>query len=165
MTTTKLLATVAALFILAGVGYVVISPRAQVAQEVGIQKDAPYEYAASSTDEVKPEEGATTPKPSETQPSATPEPAPEQPAPTVPQTPSGYTKADVAMHASDTSCWSIINGSVYDLTSYISKHPGGERNILRICGTDGTSSFDGQHGGESRPEKILESYYIGKLVQ
>jgi cytochrome b involved in lipid metabolism len=49
------------------------------------------------------------------------------------------------------------------LTAYISRHPGGAKNILRICGKDGTSTFEGQHGGESRPERTLEGYFIGSL--
>ena len=76
---------------------------------------------------------------------------------------SGYTSAQVSLHNSESSCWSIISGGVYDLTPYIKKHPGGARNILRICGKDGTSAFEGQYGGESRPEAILANYKLGNL--
>lgn len=77
---------------------------------------------------------------------------------------SGYTMAEVEAHATERSCWSVIAGEVYDLTSYISKHPGGSRNILKICGKDGTSLFDGQHGGESKSERVLENYKLGKFL-
>lgn len=89
------------------------------------------------------------------------QPVPSNPAPAA--QPSGYTSSEVALHASASSCWSIVNGSVYDLTSYISRHPGGEKNILRICGKDGTSAFEGEHGGDSKPENILAGYKIGAL--
>lgn len=74
-----------------------------------------------------------------------------------------YTLADVAKHKDQSSCWTAINGGVYDLTSWIAKHPGGEGTILSICGIDGSAAFNGQHGGQGRPERVLESYKIGLL--
>lgn len=109
----------------------------------------------------------TTPTPTSkpTTPTAVPTPTPTPtPEPTPTPKPSGYTLADVATHAGASSCWTAINGSVYDLTSYVSRHPGGERNILKICGKDGTSLFEGQHGGESRPESTLAKMRIGALI-
>lgn len=100
------------------------------------------------------------PKVNET-PAPTPAPVPTTPPPTKNE----YTKADVALHSGETSCWSIINAKVYDLTSYIEKHPGGERNILKICGKDGTSAFMGQHGGDSKPETTLAKHLLGPLTQ
>ncbi len=52
-----------------------------------------------------------------------------------------YTMAQVATHNSADDCWTIIDGKVYDITSYIPRHPGGDE-ILRACGTDGTSLFE-----------------------
>jgi cytochrome b involved in lipid metabolism len=54
---------------------------------------------------------------------------------------------------------------VYDLTSFIPQHPGGERNILKICGKDGTAAFMGQHGGEGGPESTLAKHYLGAFVE
>jgi cytochrome b involved in lipid metabolism len=85
------------------------------------------------------------------------------PAPTTPA--KTYTAADVATHNTTASCWSIINSKVYDLTSYISRHPGGSRNIMRICGVDGTSAFTGQHGGDSKPERTLAGFYLAPLAR
>jgi cytochrome b involved in lipid metabolism len=73
--------------------------------------------------------------------------------------------AQVATHASSTDCYSAINGMVYDLTAWINKHPGGSREILRICGKDGSNAFNGQHGGDTRPEQILAGFEVGTLVQ
>lgn len=89
-----------------------------------------------------------------------------QPVPATPSTPatptaSGITSAEVATHASRTSCWSIINGNVYDLTSWIPKHPGGEGAILGLCGMDGSRKFNGQHGGDSGKLRILSGFKIG----
>lgn len=73
---------------------------------------------------------------------------------------SAITIEEVATHNTRESCWSMINGNVYDLTSWIPNHPGGERNILQLCGIDGSSLFNGQHGGSSRHETILAGFRI-----
>jgi cytochrome b involved in lipid metabolism len=76
-----------------------------------------------------------------------------------------FTLAQVATYNSQTSCYSAINGVVYDLTSWISRHPGGAREILGICGKDGSSAFNGQHGGQGRPASILSGFEIGTLAK
>lgn len=76
-----------------------------------------------------------------------------------------FTPAQVAEHNSRTSCWSIINGSVYDLTSWIPNHPGGERAILQLCGIDGSEQYNGKHGNARRPAAILAGFKIGILAQ
>jgi cytochrome b involved in lipid metabolism len=70
----------------------------------------------------------------------------------------------VATHNLRSSCWSAINGSVYDLTSWIPNHPGGERAILSLCGTDGSDAYNGQHGGSSRTATILGGFKLGALI-
>ena len=74
-----------------------------------------------------------------------------------------YTMAQVAAHNSSASCWSAINGSVYDLTSFISQHPGGQAAIKSLCGVDGSAAFNGQHGGQARPASELVGFKIGVL--
>ncbi|MEN9647706.1 MAG: hypothetical protein RLY57_510 [Candidatus Parcubacteria bacterium] len=100
----------------------------------------------------------TTPKP--------PVPTPSTNNSGIPTPPpiTSYTSVEVAAHTDKTSCWSIVNGNVYDLTNWISKHPGGQREILAMCGKDATSAFEGQHGGDSKPERILASFFIGALI-
>lgn len=74
-----------------------------------------------------------------------------------------FTMSQVAQHDSEEDCYSAINGTVYDLSAYVNRHPGGDRNILRICGIDGSNAFDNQHGGESKPERILAGFEVGTL--
>ena len=71
------------------------------------------------------------------------------------------TNAEVTGHASRQSCWSTINGNVYDLTSWIPKHPGGEQAILQLCGKDGSSKFTNKHGGNSKVLSVLFGFKIG----
>jgi cytochrome b involved in lipid metabolism len=84
---------------------------------------------------------------------------------TNPNAPAGITMAQVAQHNSKASCWASISGFVYDLTSWIPNHPGGEQNILQLCGTDGTAKFNGQHGNDSRAKGVLAGFKIGTLAQ
>ncbi len=100
------------------------------------------------------------PAPTTTKPVVTP-PVVVTPPPT--PTVKSYTMAEIAAANTEANCLTVINGIVYDLTSWISKHPGGDRNILRICGMDGTSAFSGQHGGESKPENTLATFDVGVL--
>ena len=77
---------------------------------------------------------------------------------------SGISMAEVQKHNSATDCWSVINGQVYDLTSYVGSHPGGASLIKAICGMDGTSSFVGQHGSASQPNDVLAAFVLGPLI-
>lgn len=74
-----------------------------------------------------------------------------------------FTAAEVASHNSSTNCWSIINDGVYNLTSWIGQHPGGQQAILALCGRDGSADFNDTHGGQQRPASELTSFKIGIL--
>ena len=80
---------------------------------------------------------------------------------TDPQT--SYTMAQIQAANSAQKCWTVVSGNVYDLTSFISLHPGGDKNILKICGKDGTSAFQKQHGGDTKPWEVLKGLQIGVL--
>lgn len=96
--------------------------------------------------------------------SASPTPARSSSAsPTSAASVASFTMAQVKQHASASSCWTAIDGKVYDLTSWINQHPGGPARILSLCGTDGTAAFHAQHGTQTRPNSVLAGFYIGKL--
>ncbi len=92
-----------------------------------------------------------------------PTPRAKKPAATSPSTPGGYTLATVAVHNTQADCWSVVNGSVYDLTSWVSRHPGGARAIVGMCGKDASASFTRQHGSAGRPQAALALLKIGSL--
>ena len=101
------------------------------------------------------------PKPS---PSPTATQAASTPAPKPVKTPEAlYTMAKVKENNSASSCWSAINGNVYNLTQWINSHPGRPAPILGLCGTDGTSSFNARHRGQASPTSILAGYLLGPL--
>lgn len=74
-----------------------------------------------------------------------------------------YTIESVRANNSVSSCWTIIDGFVYDLTKWISLHPGGPIAIRSLCGVDGTASFKGQHQNQADPTRRLSSYLLGPL--
>lgn len=78
-------------------------------------------------------------------------------------TTTSYALADVALHNTSASCWTVVSGSVYNVTSWISQHPGGSSAIKAMCGVDATAAFTGQHGGQSRPVSELAGFKIGVL--
>ncbi|ROR72509.1 cytochrome b5 domain-containing protein [Bogoriella caseilytica] len=73
------------------------------------------------------------------------------------------TLAEVEENDSPDSCWAVIDGTVYDLTDWIGRHPGGADRIEQLCGTDATELFTQQHGGSQGPEGQLENFEIGTL--
>lgn len=75
-----------------------------------------------------------------------------------------YRLSEVAKHNTQQDCWAAIDGSVYDLTSWISRHPGGPDKIINLCGTDATAAFRAQHDSQQRPNTQLASFRIGALV-
>ena len=74
-----------------------------------------------------------------------------------------YTVADVASANTEQKCWTIIRGNVYDLTTFLSAHEGGKSELLKICGKDGTASFDAQHKGDGKPEDQLMALKLGTI--
>ena len=112
--------------------------------------------AASSAPMMQP-----TPTPAVVAPTPTPSPTPESEM----TTQAGYTIAKVKENRSSASCWSVINGNVYDLTKWIYQHPGGASRIQQICGTDGSSEFNGRHTGQADAVGALKSYLLGPLAK
>lgn len=86
---------------------------------------------------------------------------------------SSYSKNDVSEHDTKDDCWTIIDSSVYNISSYVQGHPGGD-NILSACGVDATEYFNGEkkgqaggtndHANDSQAISQLARLKIGELV-
>ncbi|MDO5697638.1 MAG: cytochrome b5-like heme/steroid binding domain-containing protein [Dermatophilus congolensis] len=86
------------------------------------------------------------------------------PAPTSTGTDTPYTMDQVAEHNTADSCWAAVDNGVYDVTEWITRHPGGPQRILNLCGTDATAAFRGQHATREAPNSRLDSFRIGTLA-
>ncbi len=72
----------------------------------------------------------------------------------------------VSRHDNVNDCWLIISGGVYDVTNYLSQHPGGRSIILPFCGKDATQAFNtkaGQGSHSSFAVNELALFKIGDL--
>ena len=49
--------------------------------------------------------------------------------------PKYFSIEEVALHNSELDAWSVIEGKVYNITPFISMHPGGDK-IVKAYGTD-----------------------------
>jgi len=72
-----------------------------------------------------------------------------------------YTREEVKRHNSRDDIWVVISNEVYDLTSWIGKHPGGSRIIEVQGGYDVTSPFFVNHTENIR--KRANPFKIGVL--
>lgn len=53
-----------------------------------------------------------------------------------------YTTAQIAEHKSEEAgLWIIVDGSVYDVTSFLADHPGGPKILKRSAGKDASKQF------------------------
>ncbi|CAE6429727.1 unnamed protein product [Rhizoctonia solani] len=55
---------------------------------------------------------------------------------------------EVATHNTPQSCWIIVSGKVYDVTEFLSEHPGGSAILLKHAGKDATAAYEVAHGLE-----------------
>jgi cytochrome b involved in lipid metabolism len=142
----------------AGIYQFVATSRARAAITIAVgDKEIPGEVLRGAAP------APAAPAPTPAAPAATPTPSPTPTAEVTTQ--AGYTMDKVRENNSASSCWSIINGNVYDLTKWISSHPGGRSAITGICGRDGTSTFNGKHRGDGGPASILSGYLLGPLAK
>ncbi|XP_034482902.1 cytochrome b5 [Drosophila innubila] len=59
--------------------------------------------------------------------------------------------------------WIIYKGNVYDVTSFLKDHPGGEDLILEVAGKDATKAFNSA-GHSSDAVNDLKKYKIGEVA-
>ncbi|OAA73508.1 L-lactate ferricytochrome c oxidoreductase [Cordyceps fumosorosea ARSEF 2679] len=71
--------------------------------------------------------------------------------------------AEVARHNTPESCWVILYGKVYDVTSFLSSHPGGSRIILSLAGQDATEDYDPVHPPGTLEENLAPEAVLGTV--
>ncbi|KAH6809119.1 hypothetical protein C2S51_026902 [Perilla frutescens var. frutescens] len=73
-----------------------------------------------------------------------------------------FTHSEVSAHNTSQDCWLIINAQVYDVTSFLHDHPGGDAVLLAAAGKDASEEFeDVGHGSAAR--LMLDEFYVGEM--
>ena len=82
---------------------------------------------------------------------------------------------EITKHNSKSDCWILVDGKVYDITSYFGSHPGGNSTMSATCGKDATDAYktkdpyatspNSGSNHSSRARSLLNNYYIGDLNQ
>ncbi|TKA83028.1 putative cytochrome b5 [Friedmanniomyces simplex] len=72
------------------------------------------------------------------------------------------TYSDVSEHTSKKDLYLVVHDKVYNCSSFVDEHPGGEEVLLDVGGQDATEAFeDVGHSDEAR--EILNGLLIGNL--
>jgi len=72
------------------------------------------------------------------------------------------TMEEVAKHKHVNDCWIVIRNNIYDMTDFLSIHPGGSHIIMSVAGTDATEHFEWLHR-EDILQEVGHPYMIGPL--
>jgi cytochrome b involved in lipid metabolism len=67
---------------------------------------------------------------------------------------------EVQQHKTASDCRTVINGKIYDMSAFASRHSGGANPILAVCGKDGTAIYAQQHGTNY---SLIQSFFIATL--
>jgi cytochrome b involved in lipid metabolism len=83
-----------------------------------------------------------------------------------PAEPAGVTLEQLSLHDLKTDCWISYDGKVYDITSWLPRHPGSSAAIEPYCGTaeEFEAAFSGQHGTYQVGKLLEEGTYKGDLM-
>ena len=73
-----------------------------------------------------------------------------------------YTKEEVSKHSTKDDCWLIIKDMVYNVTEFLSIHPGGSSIVVSVGGQDATEYFFELHKPDIL-EEVGSKYIIGEL--
>lgn len=74
-----------------------------------------------------------------------------------------FSMDEVSRRNTADECWTVVEGAVYDMTTFIKRHPAGSGDIIDMCGKDASDDFLGEHEGQGEPEKWLDTLKIGVL--
>ncbi|XP_037671832.1 fatty acid 2-hydroxylase [Choloepus didactylus] len=75
-----------------------------------------------------------------------------------------FSPAEVQRRLAAGACWVRCGARLYDLTSFVRHHPGGEQLLRARAGQDVTADLDGPpHRHSANARLWLEQYYVGEL--
>jgi cytochrome b involved in lipid metabolism len=78
----------------------------------------------------------------------------------------GINLKELSSHNSASDCWVVFNGKVYDITNYISSHPGGISSISAACGDSKLfeNYLNSQHGSKYDSQMSQIGKFMGNFT-
>ena len=77
-----------------------------------------------------------------------------------------YTLEEIGKHKTETDCWVILYGNVYDITDFMSVHSG-KKFPLQVAGGDGTALFESIHPRRAKAilnsQEFKDKYLLGSV--
>lgn len=73
------------------------------------------------------------------------------------------TRQQLEEHSNETTPWFVVNGQVYDGTSFMADHPGGSESITLVAGEDASEDFLAIHSVDGK--KQLAEFHVGQLEE
>lgn len=74
------------------------------------------------------------------------------------------TLEEVRRHNVPSDCWTVVGSEVFDVTSFVYRHPAGSPAIKEMCGKNSSEEFLDEHSGQREPEMWLDKLKIGTLA-
>ncbi|XP_010518344.1 PREDICTED: cytochrome B5 [Camelina sativa] len=71
---------------------------------------------------------------------------------------------DVCKHKCKNDCWILIHGKVYDISTFMDEHPGGDNVLLAVTGKDASTDFEDVNHSDDAKEQ-MKKYCIGDVDQ
>jgi len=70
---------------------------------------------------------------------------------------------DLSKHTSQTDCWVSFNGKVFNISSFLADHPGGDALLLQYAGKDLGDAMDNpdEHTHSKSAYEMLDEFQIG----
>ena len=78
----------------------------------------------------------------------------------------GFSREFIAQRNTASDCVVGFNGLVYDLTDWLSRHPGGANAIIPYCGTveEFTQAYNDRHNTDGTKMELSRNEAIGLLI-
>ena len=77
-----------------------------------------------------------------------------------------YSWEEISKHNTKDDLWLVVDNKVYNLTSFVASHPGGEQPLLHYAGKDATKKFKSipEHMADEEIPAFLETLCIGTVA-
>ncbi|PRP89639.1 hypothetical protein PROFUN_00903 [Planoprotostelium fungivorum] len=79
-----------------------------------------------------------------------------------------FSLQEISSHNTEKDCWVVVDGNIYDVTSFLPEHPGGKKVVIAQSGKDASEKFHSLHGPEVLKEwgpKLLIGQVSGSSSQ